>query len=197
METEFYKQGFAKFPASEFKNLGLTDTQVTSLMAIGQSEATHVSTLISAVAASGAQPVEACQYNFNFSDAKTMVATARTLEAVGISAYLGAAPLINSSDVLSAAATIATVECRHQTFIRIASGADPTPAPFDTPLSPKAVFTLAAQFIQSCPQGSNLDIRAFPSINLQNPMSATAGQNLALADPAQPAGGKFCAFAAS
>jgi hypothetical protein len=183
---------------ADFMALGLTEKQVKSLMGIGQTEATHVSTLISAIAATGSKPVEACQYNFDAALASpdAMVKTARVLEAVGVSAYLGAAPLINSSDVLAAAASIVTVEARHQAFIRVAAGAEPVPAAFDTALQPRAVFTLAAQFIKSCPEGSNLAIQPFPSIALQNPEKATVGQNLALADPAQPAGASFCAFVA-
>ncbi|KAF9741008.1 hypothetical protein PMIN06_006629 [Paraphaeosphaeria minitans] len=198
LESTFYSQGFAKFPMSDFTALGLTDSQVKTLMVVGQTEATHVTTLQAAIAGAGAKPVEPCMYNFNASlkDAKTMVATARVLEAVGVSAYLGAAPLVNSSDVLTAAATIVTVEARHQAFIRSASGAEPIPAAFDTPLGPRAVFTLVSQFISSCPEGSNLNIQAFPSIALQNPEQAAVGSNLKLADAANPAGAQFCAFVA-
>jgi hypothetical protein len=183
---------------ADFMALGLSEAQVKTLMGIGQTEATHVSTLIAAIAATGSKPVEACSYNFDaaLASADVMVKTARVLEAVGVSAYLGAAPLINSSDVLAAAASIVTVEARHQAFIRVASGAEPVPAAFDTALQPRAVFTLAAQFIKSCPEGSNLNIPPFPSIALQNPEQATVGQNLKLADPSQPSGAAFCAFIA-
>lgn len=198
LESEFYKQGFAKFPASDFMALGLNEGQIKSLMGVGQTEATHVSTLLSSISAAGAKPVEPCNYNFDaaLASADSMVKTARVLEAVGVSAYLGAAPLVNSSDVLTAAATIVTVEARHQAFIRSAVSAEPVPAAFDTPLGPRAVFTLAAQFINSCPEGSNLNIQAFPAISLQNPEQATVGQNLKLADAAQPSGAQFCAFVA-
>ncbi|KAL1792007.1 hypothetical protein ACET3X_009758 [Alternaria dauci] len=196
LESAYYKQGFAKFPMSDFMALGLSEGQVKSLMGVGQTEATHVTTLQSAIAGAGAKPVEPCQYNFDaaLASADTMVKTARVLEAIGVSAYLGAAPLVNSSDVLAAAGSIVTVEARHQAFIRIASGAEPVPAAFDTALQPRAVFTLAAQFITACPEGSNLNIQTFPAIALQNPEKATVGQNLKLADPAQPAGASFCAF---
>lgn len=198
LESEFYKQGFAKFAMSDFMTLGLSEAQVKSLMGVGQTEATHVTTLISAIASAGGKPVEPCSYNFDaaLASADAMVKTARVLEAVGVSAYLGAAPLINSSDVLAAAASIVTVEARHQAFIRVASGAEAVPAAFDTALQPRAVFTLAAAFINSCPEGSNLNIQPFPAIALQNPEQATVGQNLKLADPAQPAGASFCAFVA-
>lgn len=195
LESTFYAQGFQKFPDSDFQALGLPPDQISALKTVGQTEATHVTQLMSAIAAAGAQPVQACQYNFGFTTAANMVGTARVLEAVGISAYLGAAPLVKMAPVLTAAAEIVTVEARHQTFIRLASKAVPVPNAFDTPLGARSVFTLAAQFIQSCPQGSNLNIQAFPAISLAGGgTNIAAGQTLVLADPAQPAGAQFCAF---
>ncbi|EON67385.1 hypothetical protein W97_06638 [Coniosporium apollinis CBS 100218] len=191
LESAFYKEGFAKFPASDFTALGLTEEEIAALQQIGQTEATHVSMLLSAIASAGFQPVMPCKYNFGFTDAAGMVATARVLEAVGVSAYLGAAPLLNSSAILSTAATILTVESRHQTFIRTVSGAEPVPAAFDTPLGPRGVFTLAAPFITECPAGSNLNVPAFPAIQLSTGTSnISAGQSLAVAG----AEGSFCAF---
>jgi hypothetical protein len=97
--------------------------------------------------------------------------------------------------ILSAAAEIVTVEARHQTFIRIASKAIPVPNAFDTPLDPRSVFTLASQFITSCPTGSNLNIQAFPAISLAGGgTNIAAGQQLVLANPGQPVGAQFCAF---
>lgn len=175
--------------------LGLSQAQVDDLKTVGGTEATHVTQLSAAISAAGAQPVQQCTYNFGFTNAQGMVATARVLEAAGIAAYLGAAPMVKTAPVLAAAAEIVTVEARHQTFIRTASNAVPVPNAFDSPLSPRAVFTLAGQFIQSCPTGSNLNIQAFPTIALQGGGTGiTGGQSLVLANPAQPAGAQFCAF---
>jgi hypothetical protein len=195
LESTFYSQGFAKFPDSDFAALGLTTDQITALKAVGGTEATHVTQLSMAITAAGAQPVQPCQYNFGLTDAKTMIATARVLEAVGISAYIGASSLVTSKAVLTAAAQILPIEARHQTFIRLASKAVPVPNAFDTPLGPRAVFTLAAPFIASCPAGSNLNIQSFPAIALAGGGAGiSAGQSLVLADPSQPAGAGFCAF---
>lgn len=198
LESAFYKEGFAKFPASDFLALGLTQDDITALQKVGETEATHVTTLLSVISAAGAKPVEPCVYNFEaaFADAATMVATARVLEAIGVSAYLGAAPLVSSSDVLAAAASIVTVEARHNALIRVLSGAAAVPAAFDVALGPRAVFTLAAPFISSCPDGSNLNIPAFPSISLVNPEQAQVGQNLKLTEPGTLEGAQFCAFVA-
>lgn len=175
-------------------DLGLTEDDVTALQQVGDTEATHVSTLLSTIASGGTQPVAPCEYEFGLTDAETMLKTARILEAVGVSAYLGAAPLISDPATLSAAASIVTVEGRHQTLIRKAAGEQPVPSAFDTALGPRGVFTLASQFIKSCPDGSNLNVEAFPQIDLGSATSAEAGQSLVLEDPAQPEGAMFCAF---
>lgn len=172
LENEFYRQGFAKFGDDQFRALGLNDVQLKDLKGIGKSEETHVVTLTSAIAAANVKPVQPCTYNFGFTDAKGMVATAAVLESVGVSAYLGAATLVFDPKILAVAGSILTVEARHQTFIRAASGIVASPSPFDTPLGPKAIFSLAAPFIQSCPEGSNLILQAFPTLALSSPQAA-------------------------
>lgn len=197
LETAFYQQGFAKFPDSDFAALGLSTAQVTDLKSIGGTEATHVTTLLTAVAGAGTQPVQPCTYKFGFTDAAGMVATASILENVGVSAYLGAAPLVKSPGILGVAASIVTVESRHQTFIRTAAKAAAIPSPFDTPLGIRNVFTLAAGFIDSCPQGSNLAITPFPALTMTTPPAAgtpvaAAGSTIQVTSTAT--GATQCAF---
>ncbi|KAI9862453.1 MAG: hypothetical protein M1813_004303 [Trichoglossum hirsutum] len=195
LESTFYSEGFKKFPDSDFAALGLKQTDIDALKQIGKTEATHVDTIKKVLQGLGQTPVQPCTYNFGFTTAAGMVATARILEAVGISAYLGAAPLVESPDILTAAGTIVTVEARHQTFIRIASAAQPVPAPFDTPLGVRGVFTLASPFIQSCPPDSALSIQPFSALQVNNNMNITAGTTLSLLDKNQQLGSAaFCAF---
>ncbi|KAI1305694.1 ferritin-like domain-containing protein [Xylaria venustula] len=199
LENTFYQQGFAQFSDDQFSALGLSAAQLADLKGIGASEAAHVGLLQSAIAQAGVQPVQPCTYNFGFTDAAGMVATAAVLESVGISAYLGAAPLVSDGGILSTAASIVTVEARHQSFIRSASGVAVSPSPLDTPLGPKAVFSLAAPFIQSCPGGSNLALTAFPALSMTSPapvagvMNIAAGTNIQVqSDAASTA--SFCGF---
>ena len=196
LEASFYQQGFAKFPQQDFLSLGLTQQEVNDLISVGQSEQDHVVLLQGAIAQAGVQPVQPCQYNFGFTDAQGMVGTAAVLENVGVSAYLGAAPLVSDGGILSTAGSILTIESRHQTFIRVASKVAAAPQSFDTPLSPKQVFSLAAPFIASCPQGSNLILTAFPTLTMAAGASAqavAAGSTLQLQSSAA-AGAQFCAF---
>ncbi|KAM3513223.1 hypothetical protein MY11210_003089 [Beauveria gryllotalpidicola] len=164
LENTFYQQGFAKFPASDFAALGLDEQQINDLQQIGKTEAQHVGLLQSSLAQGGVQPVQPCEYEFGFTDAAGMVQTAAVLENVGISAYLGAAPLLSDKAILSIAASIVTIEARHQSAIRVFSKQVAVPQAFDAPLSPRAVFSLAAPFIKSCPDGSNLQIDPFPKL---------------------------------
>jgi hypothetical protein len=175
LEFTFYNQGFQQFGDDQFLALGLTSQQILDLKSLGTSEGTHVTFLQSALAQQNIQPVGPCEYNFGFTDAATMVATAGILESVGVSAYLGAAPLVTDPTILSAAGSILTIEARHETFVRAATGVTASPSPFDTPLGPKAVFTLAAPFITSCPGGSNLALTPFPTLTVTQPAEAAAG----------------------
>lgn len=196
LEATFYQQGFAKFPASDFAALGLTQQEITDLTNIGASEQAHVQLLQSAIAQAGVKPVQPCTYNFGFTDAAGMVGTAAVLESVGISAYLGGGPLITDKSILGTAASILTIEARHQTFIRVATKIAAVPQPFDTALSPKQVFSLAAPFIASCPEGSNLILTAFPTLTMAagaNANAVQAGSRIQLQSDAT-AQAAFCAF---
>ena len=88
LEGAFYAQGFSKFPDSDFMALGLQAADVTNLKSIATTEQTHVTTLTTAIAGAGFKPVQPCTYNFGFTTAAAMVATAGNLENIGVSAYV-------------------------------------------------------------------------------------------------------------
>lgn len=77
-----------------------------------------------------------------------MAAVARVVEAVGVGAYLGAAPLVKDPVLLTAAGSILTVEARHQTILNILSkNGTAIPSAFDIALTPNEVLALASPFI--------------------------------------------------
>ncbi|KKF95824.1 Protein rds1 [Ceratocystis platani] len=196
LEATFYQEGFKKFPPADFTAIGLNDKQLTDLLALPTSEFSHASFLQGSLAQGGITPVQPCTYNFGFTDAKSMVVVAAVLENVGVSAYLGAASLVSSSNILTAAGSILTTEARHQTFIRTAAQLVAVPQAFDAPLTPRMVFTLAAPFITSCPEGSNLAITPFSALSVTDPAAGTpapAGTKLTL-KPADATGATHCAF---
>jgi hypothetical protein len=100
---------------------------------------------------------------------------------------------------LTVAAEIVTVEARHQTFIRAVSNIAAIPSAFDTPLGIRAVFSLAAGFISSCPTGSNLAITPFPALKMTpGTTSATTNGTIAAGTIVQvttiATGATSCAF---
>ena len=103
----------------------------------------------------GATPPSGCQFNFDsvLTDVTTMVATARVVENLGVAAYLGAAHLLDDPVLLTDAASIATVEARHQTILNVLSGASAIPQAFDIPFSPSQVLAVASPFISGCDLG--------------------------------------------
>lgn len=83
-----------------------------------------------------------------------MAATARLVENVGVGAYLGGAILISDPVLLDSAASILTVEARHQTILNILSGSGSAiPASFDIALSPSEVLAIAGPFVSGCDVG--------------------------------------------
>ncbi|KAL2676953.1 hypothetical protein Neosp_010720 [[Neocosmospora] mangrovei] len=198
LEESFYREGFTTLSDADFAPLGLEKKSLDDLKAIGKTEESHVVLLQGAIAQAGFQPVQACKYDFAGAtkDPALMVATAAILESVGVSAYLGAAPLLTDPAILGVAGAILTVEARHQTAIRVFSQAKAVPQPLDTPLGPKAVFSLAAPFIVECPEGSNLILEAFPKLAMAEGQTAEAvvvGAPIKLASDAA-AGATHCAF---
>jgi hypothetical protein len=166
LETEFYRQALSSFSVQSFLDAGFDEAFFLNLQFIAADEIAHVQLLQTAIATAGAIPVAPCQYNFGFgSDVKTFVTISAILESIGSSAYLGAAPFVTSPDILSVAASIMVTEALHTSLQRTSLGAIGAADPFGTPLGPNAVFSLAAQFITSCPPSNPpLPFAAFPSL---------------------------------
>lgn len=116
--------------------------------------------------AAGANPVEACTYDFPVTDPKTFVATGNVFEGVGDSAYLGAAAKISNKKYLTDAGAILSTEARHNSYFRAESGEIPF-TPFGTPLGFDEVYTIVSPFIVSCPSSNGkLPVKAFPSLTM-------------------------------
>ena len=78
--------------------------------------------------------------------------------------YLGAAHFISDPVVLTDAASIVTIEARHQTMLNILNDGTAIPTSFDLPLLPQEVLAIAGGFISGCSTGFD----ALPSLTVTN-----------------------------
>lgn len=156
LESLFYAKGLAKFDLNTMKAAGLSETQaqviIEQVQIIQSDEATHASTLSSVITSLGGTPNTACGFNVDavLTDPATFLAVGRTLEQVGVSAYLGAASLLSDKAILTAAGSILTIEARHQTLLNVFSAATSVSQAFDIALAPEQVLALAGGFLSGC-----------------------------------------------
>lgn len=123
-------------------------------------------------AALGGNAIQGLEVNFsaiNFADRNSVLSTAKTFEDLGVAAYNGAGKLLVSTDYLTIAGKIVSVEARHAALIRdlISNGSFSdlnSLTPFgannanglDGALNPPDVLALAAPYIKTKINASNL-----------------------------------------
>jgi len=199
LENNFYTQELGKYSAVQFAEAGFPAGVYERLSEVSRDEATHVEVLSSAL---GANATKACSYNFNTTSPREFVTLASVIEGAGVSAYLGAAANITNGAYLGVAASILTVESRHAAWmsgaVLASDGGSPYPAAFDTPVSSfSAVYSLAAQFITSCPETNPaLPVKKFPTLSISPAANFTTGTQLQLTfnDTANAGKEVFAAF---
>jgi len=189
LESQFYKQALNKFQPADFTAAGITvpDVAIQNFQDILAHETAHVAILDQALSDNGDAPLSDCTFNFDpvLTDVATMAAVARTVEHVGVGAYLGGADLIEEKDFLAAAATILTVEARHQTFLNIIAGATPIPQALDVALTPSDVLSIAGAFISGCNPASEIGLPpGNPPLAVTNTGTIGIGTKLEFSSPA-------------
>jgi rubrerythrin len=159
LEYRFYEVHLDKYDEGQIEGAAIFDgfgSKVRSkiyqnLEEIRDHEKTHVDTLIAIIKSLKGEPVGESKYNFGVTSVKDFVATARVLEDTGVKAYDGAIAYIHRPGLQTAGATIATVEARHASYLRLLNGLVPFPKAFDKPLAPRQVCKLVDPFITESP----------------------------------------------
>lgn len=144
LEAGFYERGIAA-------DL-LSGRELDLVTPIRDHELAHVQAVTDTITGLGGQPVERPRLRFpanTFRDRDTFLATASIFEELGVKAYHGQVPLIQSVDLLAAAASIAGVESRHAAILADLTGGDPFPRPIEATLPMRAVLKAAMPYIQS------------------------------------------------
>ncbi len=144
LEAAFYTQGLKQVR-------GLSGDARSLATEIRNNETAHVQALTKTIESLGGKPVKAPGVDFGdaFANQKAFLKLAQTFEDTGVSAYNGAAPMIESTDVLGAAGSIVQVEARHAAAIRLLNGQPITDGGFDKPLEQQAVLDAVKPFVKS------------------------------------------------
>lgn len=157
LEYAFYRDGLERFKQKDFKRSKLNgfSNRVSSqvrpnLEDVREHEETHVDTLTSVINDLDGDPVEEQCYDFGYDNVNEFLEIAAVLENTGVSAYDGAISLIENEGLLTAGATIATVEARHASYLNLLNGDDPFPQAFDDAVSPSDTLDAAGGFIVDC-----------------------------------------------
>ena len=159
LEYEFYRRHLQRFSENKIEGASIFDgfgKKVRSniyenLVRIRNHEKTHVQTLIKVIKSLGGKPVGDSEYDFGVKSVADFVATAQVLEDTGVMAYDGAIAYIDRPGLQTAGATIATVEARHASYLRLLNGEVPSPEPFDDPKAPRQVCEMVDPFITKSP----------------------------------------------
>jgi rubrerythrin len=140
LEADFYKRGL---------KLGLSGDVRKFAAEFGDHESQHVDALTQTVKKLGGKPAPKPKFVFPMNDQASFLKLAQTLEDTGVSAYNGAAPSIQSKEVLAAAGSIVQIEARHAARIRLQNKTTPAPDAFDQALDTQAVLDAVKPLIKS------------------------------------------------
>jgi len=174
LEYAFYRDALERFDASDFRqanalrgfgNRVVSDVR-SNLEDVRDHEETHVDTLTSVITDLGGSPVKESRYRFGYENVSEFLGVAAVLENTGVSAYDGAISLIDAEGLLTASATIATVEARHASYLNLLNGDSPFPDAFDDPRSPDKVIEAVFPLHRRAPTPT--DPMAAPDVPLLN-----------------------------
>ncbi|WP_237560393.1 ferritin-like domain-containing protein [Halolamina rubra] len=155
LERALYAAGFETFDEEAFLEAdalsafdeATRETVYGFVGTMAEHETQHVSVLGQAVELLGGEPAAPAEYNFEFETVGEFLSLATVIENTGVAAYAGAAPFVESPDLLSVALSIHSVEARHAAVLNWLTGASPFPDAFDAASSQSEVMDAVSQFI--------------------------------------------------
>jgi len=144
LEADFYTNGLKQVK-------GLSGDEKKLATELRDNENEHVDALTATIEKLGGTPAKKPTFDFGgaFASRAAFLKTANVLEDTGVSAYNGAAPAIESGEVLGAAGSIVQVEARHAALVRLARGKEPAPLAFDKTSEMAEVLKAVTPFIKA------------------------------------------------
>ena len=140
LEAAFYEKALSLSLSSDVKSFAEE---------FGKDESQHVDALTGTVRQLGGKPAAMPTFSFPITNEASFLKLAQTLEDTGVSAYNGAAPSIQSREVLAAAGGIVQIEARHSGIIRLLNGVPPAPVAFDRTETKSQVLAAVQPLIKS------------------------------------------------
>jgi rubrerythrin len=144
LEAAFYKLGL---------EAGLVKgRQLELIRPIEEHESAHVAAITETINSLGGQPVAEPEFKIPpkvLNDPAAFLMTAHTFEELGVTAYHGQVTMIETPDILAAAAAIAGVESRHAAILAKMIGVPAFPAPVEATKTMQQVLEAAGPFIKS------------------------------------------------
>ena len=139
LETEFYHR--------VIKSGLFGGSTLSTLKTFGDQEQAHVNALKKAAQSMGT-PAAKPNGKFPLHNPTQVAKLAATVENLGAAAYLGAAGLISSKEILAAALAIHSVEARHAAVLNTLTKQSPTPdGGFGKPMAMKDVLAAVKPFL--------------------------------------------------
>ncbi|PSP76232.1 hypothetical protein BRC86_01885 [Halobacteriales archaeon QS_3_64_16] len=159
LEAEYYNEFLSEYSEHEVETSSVAKvltgggndryTIYQKIEQVRDHEEAHVDALTKTINDLGGEPVEPLEYAFPYETIEDFAALSATIEAVGVSAYAGAGPLIESEAVVKAALSIHSVEARHTAYFNVLNTTNPFPDAFDEPRTMEEVLAIATDFIVS------------------------------------------------
>lgn len=149
LTLEFLEHEFYERAAKQVKGLSKDEGDLTK--ELRDNELEHVDALTATIKQLEGKPVSKPKFDFGgaFGSRASYLKTANTLEDTGVSAYNGAAPAIQSVEVLAAAGSIVQIEARHAALIRLVRDKPPAPQAFDKASDMDEILKAVKPFIRS------------------------------------------------
>jgi hypothetical protein len=149
LTLEYLESTFYTMAVKQVK--GLSADEMKLAKKLRDDEDAHVMALTATIKKLGGKPGKKPKFNFGaaFGSRAAFLMTSNVLEDTGVSAYNGAAPMIEAVEVLAAAGGIVQVEARHSSLIRLARGKPPAPLAFDKASPMSAVLKAVKPFIKA------------------------------------------------
>ena len=149
LTLEYLEAAFYTMAVKQVKGLSADESKLAKQLR--DDETAHVDTLTATIKKLGGKPAAKPPVAFAgaFASRAAFLKTSNALEDTGVSAYNGAAPNIESVDVLAAAGQIVQIEARHAALIRLARNKPPAPLAFDKASEMAEVLKAVKPFIKA------------------------------------------------